>query len=212
MCSLSTVVKRSTALSESDTVLLKDMGFPLTGLNSDTADDGVWFGDDGPYTNEFCNESGEDLFLFIWGVEGSWVNVKQPLITTFLANGSCITISFAYGQTGAWSAVYPNTKNIDGQIAETWGEYTMKEQGCYDVSKLPNMDGRPMAILGPKCVSDFDRCVFVCKEGNRCMINYELENCAPGSQPDTQYGLDYGAPSGGCGIYDRSANFTTLFY
>jgi hypothetical protein len=198
MRDVSTVVKRSNALFEGHSVkLLSEMAFSALGINGETSDKGVWFGEDGPYTNEFHNESGEDLILVVWGRDSSWVNVKQPLITTSIANDSSTTISFATGQSGAWAAIYHDTVMLNGQISNVWGEYTFSPTGVVDVSKLPNMKGNKMTIIGPTCVSNMELCCFECSSGDVCMYDYKLINCD--SQPGAQYGLDYGAPSGGCG-------------
>lgn len=204
-------MKRSSALSEAHSVkLLSDMAFSSLGKNSDLPSDGVWLGDNGPYTNEFWNESGEDLILVIWGPEGSWVNVKQPLITASIANGSCTTVSFASGQSGAWSAIYDDTKMLNGQVSNTWGEFTFRPSGVVDVSKLPNMKGKKMTIVGPTCVSDMTQCVFECPDGEDiCMYNYKLVNCEPESQVGAQIGYDYGAASGGCGNLGDGAQLRT---
>lgn len=204
------IAKRSSALSAGHAVkLLDELAFSALGRNCETSDCGVWLGDDGPYTNEYTNESGEDLIVIIWGSEGSWVNVKQPHITASIANDSSITVSFASGQSGAWAAIYPDTVMLNGQVHNTWGEYTFSEMGVVDVSKLPNMKGKKMTIVGPTCVSDMEQCYFACKTGDICMYDYELVNCDPNSQVGAQYGLDYGAPSGGCGNLGKSAKVHT---
>jgi hypothetical protein len=206
----STFAKRSTALAEHhSTKLLTDMAFKAVGLNGEDSGCGVWLGEDGPYTNEFINESGEDLILVIWGPWGSWVNAIQPLITVSIENGTSSVISFANGQTGAWSAIYEDTAMLNGQISNTWGEYTFSEMGVVDVSREPNMKGKQMSIHGPTCVSDMEKCVFVCPDSDVCMYGYQLLNCDPASQPGAQYGLDFGAPTGGCGGLGSSAKLTT---
>jgi hypothetical protein len=57
-----------------------------------------------------------------------------------------------------------------------------------------------MTIVGPMCVSDLDRCVFVCIDPTvaNCYEagSYELLNC---NQPYAQNGTSIGQPSGGCG-------------
>lgn len=98
---------------------------------------------------------------------------------------------------------------LNGQISNTWGEYTFSPMGVVDVSREPNMDGKKMTIVGPTCVSDMDTCVFVCKNDKICMYDYELFNCDPASQPGAQYGLDFGAPSGGCGGLGEGAQLKT---
>lgn len=190
----------SEVLAPADASKLISIGFAAVGINADNAGGGVWIGPDGPYTNEFTNNAGEDLILAIWGAAGSWVNRNTPLITHSLPIGSSVTISFATGQSGAWAAVYADTTLFDGQIINTWGEYTFSPDGVVDVSREPDMNGHGMSIVGPQCTSDMNTCVFQCKDGaTSCETDYELLNCAPKSQPGAQYGLFDGNASGGCG-------------
>ena len=174
---------------------------------------GVWIGSDGPYTNEFINSSGEDIVLVIWGPAGSWVNVDQPLITHSLPPGTSVTISFATGQSGAWTGIYGDTELVNGQVCNTWGEYTFSPEGVVDVSKEPNMNGHSMEVVGPVCTTNMDTCVFQCTGGaTSCEFGYELLNCTPGSQAGAQYGVYDGNPSGGCGwLGAATASFTTTF-
>jgi hypothetical protein len=136
--------------------------------------------------------------------------VHQPLVTIELPAGASQIISFASGSIGAWSAIYSDTTTYYGQIVNTWGEYTMSPMGVVDVSREVNMSGHTMSIAGPQCTTDMNTCVFVCGDGsNSCMTNYELLNCAAGSQPGAQYGTYGGFPSGGCGGLGDSAALTT---
>lgn len=185
------------------------MAFKALGLNGADSGSGVWLGEDGPYTNEFINDSDQDIILVIWGPWASWVNAVQPLITISIDQGTSAIVSFANGQTGAWSAIYEDTVMLNGQISNTWGEYTFSEMGVVDVSREPNMKGKQMSIHGPTCISDMEQCVFVCPDADICMYGYELKNCDPASQPGAQYGLHFGAPTGGCGGLGSSANLTT---
>jgi hypothetical protein len=190
------------------------MGFSAAGLNSQDSSAGVWIGDDGPYTNEFINSSGEDIILTIWGAEGSWVNAQAPLITVSMPPGGTITISFASGQSGAWAGVYGDTTLVNGQVCNTWGEYTFSPPGVVDVSKEVNMNGHGMSIVGPQCTTDMNTCVFECSDPGvtSCEFDYELLNCSAGSQPGAQYGTYGGAASGGCGwLGANSAKLTTTF-
>ena len=191
---------------------MKALGIEQGGSNSESSSGGVWFGDDGPYKNVFTNESPEDKILVIWGPWASWVNKKQPLITASLPKGASTTVSFAKDQTGGWAAVGKNTQLVNGQISETWGEYTFNFYGVVDVSRLPNMNGSKMSISTPTCTSDFDRFVFVCKNANVCTHDYDLLNCGPESQPWANYGIAEGAPTGGCGGVGDSADIKTSFY
>lgn len=175
----------------------------------------AWLGNDGPYTNDFQNDSGEDIILIIWGLAGSWVNTIVPLITVPIVAGTKQMISFANGASGAWAPIYGDTSlSVYGQIEQTWGEYTFNGQwNTVDVSREVNMNGRPMQIITPKCTSDFTRCVFQCATGvSSCLTGYELFNCQSGSQLGAQYGIDsHGAPSGGCSGMGTSAQIITIF-
>jgi len=168
----------------------------------------VWIGDNGPYVSEFINNSGEDIEVVVWGAASSWVNVAAPLIAHPLANGSSFNVSFASGSSGAWAAVYEDTKMLNGQISNTWGEYTFNGQfSTFDVSRLPNMNGRDMTITGTECKSNMDTCVFTCDAGETCMTGYNLLNC---DGPGAQSGSYAGAASGGC-LVGTNTFITTTF-
>jgi hypothetical protein len=174
---------------------------------------GAWVGSDGPYTNTFTNNAGESIVVVVWGPEGSWVNVAAPLITLSLAPGAVETVSFAEGLSGAWSAIYSDTASVNGQISNTWGEFTFSPLGVVDVSREVNMNGHGMTINGPLCTTDMDTCVFKCSSGDVCITDYVLLNCDNGSQEGAQYGTYGGYPSGGCGWNGASsAALQTQFY
>jgi hypothetical protein len=185
----------------------------LPGINAVAAGASAWIGSDGAYTNTFTNNAGESLILVIWGPEGSWVNVAAPLITLSLAPGDVETVSFATGLSGAWSAIYSDTASVNGQISNTWGEFTFSPSGVVDVSREVNMNGHGMVINGPTCTSDMDTCVFQCSSGDVCMTDYVLLNCDNGSQEGATYGMFGGYPSGGCGwnMADSAALQTSLY-
>jgi hypothetical protein len=179
-------------------------------MNSYSNNGQAWLGQSGPYQNEFVNESGEDLILCVWGVAGSWINAVQPTITASIPAGQSLWVSFADGASGAWSAVYSDTKMVNGQLSETWGEFTFGQWGVVDVSREVNLNGHGMSIVGPSCTSDMDTCVFKCANGVvTCMFDYVLQNCENGSQPGANYGTFAGAPSGGCGGMGSSATLKT---
>jgi hypothetical protein len=204
----------SDVLVANDASSLLSLGFSALGLNSHDSSAGVWIGDDGPYTNQFINSAGEDLVLVIWGAVASWVNANTPLITLSLPVGSTVTISFADGQSGAWAPLFADTQLVNGQVCQTWGEYTFDPEGVVDVSREVNMNGRGMSIVGPSCTTDMTTCVFECADPSvtSCETGYELLNCTPGSQPGAQYGTYGGAASGGCGwLGASSVQLTTTF-
>ena len=202
----------STQLTSGDSSKLSKLGVSGPGVNAADSAGGVWLGSDGPYTSEFTNAAGEDLILVVWGPDASWVNVHTPLITVSLSPNDKTTVSFASGSVGAWSAIYGDTQLVNGQVSNTWAEYTMSETGVVDVSREVNMDGHTMSVVGPSCTTDMDRCVFVCSSGNVCTTGYVLQACTPGSQPGAQDGTDgNGGASGGCGGMGSSAALKTTF-
>lgn len=194
--------------------ILTALGIAGTGQNAVAPNGGAWLGAGGPYTNDFQNNSTEKMVLTIWTGATSWVNKFQPAITVSLPPGSVQTVSFADGVSGGWSGIYPTTSLVNGQVSNTWGEFTFS--GSYstiDVSREVNMAGRGMRVETPTCVTDMDTCVFVCKGGLlTCWLDYELKNCQPGSQPGANYGTSYGMPSGGCSGMGASAKIKTYFY
>jgi len=156
----------------------------------------------------------EQMVLTIWTGAQSWVNKFAPTITVSLPPGSVQTVSFANGVSGAWAGVYPDTTLVNGQISNTWAEFTFS--GIYstiDVSREVNMKGRGMRVETPTCVTDMNTCVFVCPTGQlSCWTEYILQNCAIGSQPGANYGTSYGMPSGGCSGMGATAKVKAFFY
>jgi len=201
-------------LSSTGVSWLNALGFAGTGTNAVANNGGAWLGIDGPYQNEFRNNSTEPLVLVVWTGATSWVNKFVPAIAVSLEPGASQVVSFANGVSGGWAGVYKDTKLSNGQIEQTWGEYTFS--GIYstiDVSREVNMNGRGLRIETPTCVSDMATCVFVCKGGlPNCWLDYELQNCAPGSQVGANYGISYGMPSGGCTGLGVDGKLKTFFY
>jgi len=208
--SVGSVISSVASLLEADSATLTSLGCQL-GINAASDNGGVFLGTGGTYQNEFTNAAGEPIILVVWGPDASWVNANKPLITVSLAAGESTTVSFASGSIGAWSAVYSDTIMVDGQVSNTWGEYTFSPEGVVDVSREVNMSGHSMSVVGPECTTDMDTCVFVCTSGNTCLTDYELLNCAAGSQSGAQYGTYGGMASGGCGGMGSSATFQTTF-
>jgi len=191
-------------LYEDQVTILANLGINHTvGINAFAKDvpgsNGVWLGDDGDYVNEVSNASDEPVILVVWGPDASWVNAAQPLVTLNISPGSSRNVSFATGTIGAYSAIYSDTTLVNGQISNTWGEFTFGPKGVVDVSMEVNMSGHPMSIQnGNTCVSDMEQCVFQCVTGNSCWLEYVLQNCD--SQTGANDGRDAnGNPTGGCG-------------
>ncbi len=122
--------------------------------------------------------------------------------------------------SGGWSALYDHKTVLNnfGQVWNTWGEFTTGDYGVVDISREVHMGGNIMdAIIQPTgCVSDFSRCVFVCKTGDSCGVRdtYDLLNCENGSQNGAGTGISDGQPSGGYyGFMDNNgAHVDASFY
>lgn len=190
---------------------LLGLGFKALGLNPTSQGNTPWIGQDGQFTNEFINQSGEDLTMVIWGPAGSWVNAIQPQITVSIPHNSSQTVSFPVGWSGAWAPVYGDSQLVNGQICDTWGEGTFSPPySVVDVSREVNMNGRSMSIVGPQCTSNMDTCVFKCADGSSsCLTGYQLYNCDPKVQQGANFGTYDGAASGGCGGMGNGANLKT---
>jgi hypothetical protein len=191
------------------------IGICSAGTNANSNNGQAWLGSDGQYTNNFMNNASEAVILVVWGSAGSWVNTIQPLITQSISPGESLLVSFANGASGAFSAIYSDTTLNNGQIFNTWGEYTLG--GSYstvDVSREVNMNGHGLEIQTPQCTTNMNTCVFVCSSGTSCEFGYELQNCAIGSQAGANYGTaNYGSgsvPSGGCSGIGDSAELMTF--
>ena len=201
----------SEILSADDEAKALALGLKAIGTNSKTNNGAAWIGNDGPYTNEFSNTSGEDLILVCWGSQGSWVNAVVPLITVSIPSGGKTTLSFANGNSGACAAIYSDTELVNGQICNTWLEHTYGPTGVLDVSREVHMNGHSIEAVGPSCTTNMDTCVFVCDSGDSCLTGYTLKNCANGSQAGATYGQYDGADSGGCGGLGNAAKIATCF-
>jgi len=149
--------------------------------------------------------------LVIWGVAGSWVNAVRPQITVSIAQNSSKTISFPNGWSGAWAPIYSSSSLVNGQISDTWGEATFTPPySVVDVSREVNVNGNAMSVVGPECTSDMNTCVFTCTGGaSTCLDQYQLVNCATGSQAGPNFGTWNGADAGGCGGMGSSAQLNT---
>jgi hypothetical protein len=202
-------------LLSNDLSRLRSMGMIAPGINSYSNNGKVWIGADGYVRAKFTNYTPNPIILVLW-VGGSWVNTNTPLITYSLATIESVTLSFSnHVQGGAFSAVYTDTTMIDGQIANTWGEFTTNGINSVDnISMLPNMRGHKMTIINQAtgCRADWLNCVFQCTNGaNRCGNpgEYFLKSCDASQHGGT--GIDeHKQPSGGCQMGD-GGNIDVIF-
>lgn len=198
---------------------MSNIGFGSQGKNDFYNNGIIWIGDDGPnkftYTNRADEGGPASIIVVIWWANddaSSFVSSRQPYITYSLPNqGDHVTISVANGISGAFAALNHRITILrNGQVFNTWGEFTTGNSATIDVSRLPNMGGNRMEIYtGGGCNANMDRCVFKCKSGNTCWERdtYYLQNCDANSQPgDPHSGLAWGQPSGGCGGFSNGGN------
>ncbi|KAF2673144.1 hypothetical protein BT63DRAFT_451176 [Microthyrium microscopicum] len=188
---------------------LMSVGFANLGQNSQASNGACWLGSGGPNVNTVKNAASESIIVVVWGPAGSWMNTagKPPLITVALSPGQSQVISCA-DISGGMSAIYGNTQLVNGQISNTWVEFTYGAWGTVDVSREVNMSGNSISVVGSKCTTDMSTCVFTCKSGNTCFEagTYQLNNC--GAQNGGQ--TDAAGMNGGC-FMGTSAQLTTTF-
>ena len=187
----------------------------MKGVNSYAQTSNAWIWDGqattkGPYQNEFSNDSGQNLVLYCWGPAGSWVNAVAPLVSHPMAPNETVTVNYAEGASGACAAMYPDTTMVNGQIFNTWLEYTFAGVwSTYDVSREVNMQGRGISTQGPACKSDMNTCVFTCidKSLPQCTTGYQLENCQAANGGGTGWDAKLGAQAGGCNGLTAGSGF-----
>ncbi|KAK3936438.1 hypothetical protein QBC46DRAFT_366924 [Diplogelasinospora grovesii] len=202
-------------LAQDDCQWMSQIGMAGMGINAGGNNGHVWVGGDGPNTITFWNRSPVRIIALLWNGDQSWVNVAAPQISWSLAPGQAVTISAANGVAGGFSALYNHQTTLrDGQVYNTWGEFSTGNSATVDISRLPNMSGSAMdARVGTGCVTNMNTCVFVCSNGqNRCggPGEYALINC---SGPNTAYGLDpNGQPGGGCQGWSNGGHIDVDFY
>ncbi|KAM3429080.1 hypothetical protein MY4824_008448 [Beauveria thailandica] len=212
-------------LTHQDCQHMSDVGFGSMGKNMDGDNGVIWVGDDGHTTFTFTNRAGADacLTVVVWlhtdDYVSSFVNVRQPHVTWSLpGHGDSVTVSMAPGISGAFAALHRGVTVLrDGQVFNTWGEWSTGPHATVDVSRQPRMDGNRMEIeTAGGCRANMDRCVFKCRHANRCGPegDWYLENCEAGSQPgNPHFGFDHlGKHSGGCGGYENGGHVQVDFH
>jgi len=144
------------------------------------------------------------------------VTAHAPKLTYSIAKGSSIAVSLAHGVTGAYSAIYGRSTPIspNGQVFNTWGEFTTGQYATIDISRLINMGGNGFGIkISTGCVADNSHCSYVCKSGNTCWESgtYSLIGCT--SQKNNNAYLGGANPEGGCAGWSNGAGkITAEFY
>ncbi|OAA76698.1 hypothetical protein LEL_06382 [Akanthomyces lecanii RCEF 1005] len=212
-------------LSREDCQHMSNIGFGSMGKNENHDNGAIWVGNNGKTTATYRNSATEggaaSIIVVVWlqtDYVSSFVNVRQPYITWSLPNpGDTVTISFAQNIAGAFAALNHRITILkDGQVFNTWGEFSTGPYATVDVSREPNMGGNRMEIqTSGGCHANMDKCVFKCHNGNRCGASgeYYLQNCEPGSQPGNPHiGYYDNNPSGGCGGFENGGHLDVQFH
>lgn len=190
---------------------MSSIGMAGQGANTKWPNGNISIGDQGPSTLTFTNQVDGPVILIVWDspvgyYAASFVGFRKPHVSYSLPKrGNRVTLSIANGISGAFSALINRRTRLEfGQVDNTWGEFTAGvEHATVNISRLRNMLGTWMsAKTAGGCVTDMNKCVFVCKPGNNTCgetQTFVLQNCQAGSQPFTNYGKDkLGDDTGGC--------------
>lgn len=178
-------------------------------FNNQAPSGDIWVGNQGPNKFVFTNNAAGPVTVIVWNMppgdfQSSFMNARKAQVSFSLAKpGQSVTVSIANGVSGGFAHLISGktTLSPNGQVFNTWGEFTTGgPTATVDVSRLVNMSGNAMSIKTSNCVSDMNTCVFTCKNGNTCGLKneYNLLNCAPGSQTGANFGLRDNQPEGGC--------------
>jgi hypothetical protein len=192
-------------LSDDDLNRMLSLGLKAPGVNSFSNNGNIWIGEGGRFTLRVQNLSGGSIILVIWQGGSGWLNADTAKVTYSLQSAQTVSISVADGVEGvAFSSIYQDT-HVEGQIYNTWGEFSVTQYSTIDVSREPWMLGNGLQIQPQStgCRTNMNECVFVCKNNiDRCGAagEYDLLNCDPNNNPGAQYGLANGQPSGGCSM------------
>jgi hypothetical protein len=201
---------------------MSDIGIAAQGINAFSNNGLIWIGNDGPNTFTFINSAGGvDVALIIWynapnDYGSSFLTGRQPYISYSLSDLQEVTISMANGVSGGWAGLYHSVTTLtpDGQIFNTWGEFTTGNGATVDVSREVNANGNGMSInVATGCVSNLTTCVYQCNNGQvTCgasgtysMINTNTPNCNVGYD-------SLGNPGGGCQGWSNGGHMDVTFY
>ncbi|ORY17507.1 hypothetical protein BCR34DRAFT_596977 [Clohesyomyces aquaticus] len=194
--------------------LLGDVKSFLQGIGAlgDASSAGMHLGDDGVWKTTFINDGDSDIILVCWTGDKAWINKDPPSIIHKLSSGDKTTVSHVEGMAGACAPVYKGTKMRDGLLAQSWYEFNYKNQGKFDISFNPNMNGAHFTAKGSKCMSNQDTCVFKCKnDPDHCQYDYDLFNCSDANGGGGGFDVNMGGTGGGCDMGSTSEHVTVTF-
>lgn len=177
-----------------------------TGSNSKVSNGGIWIGDDSAWGMEVTNAGSQQAVFFCWkanGFSGMSINVNVPDISVGLEPNQKVNLSFAPDVPAACAVANSNSKlAMFGGVDNTWAEVTFGQWGAFDVSRNVNMQGSSISMVGSKCTSDMNTCVFKCKNGDTCEkgTDYDLYNCDAGNGGGGGYDTKMAGTGGGCSM------------
>lgn len=137
-------------------------------------------GDSGPNKFVFTNNAGVDVVLVMWD-DGSdpgtstapYLSASAPTISWSLSPGASVTVSVVDTVSGGFAGVYVGSTGLsaNGQVYQTWGEFTTGPDATVDVTREVNMAGNTLTITTSNgCTSDMNNCVFECNDGESSSI------------------------------------------
>lgn len=176
------------------------------GKNDKSNNGGIWIGTDSQWQMEVTNAGNSESVFYCWkssGFSGMSINVNIPDISVGLKPGEKVNLAFAANVPAACApASASSALALFGGIDETWAEVTFGNYGAFDVSRNVNMKGCNISMVGSKCTSDMNTCVFKCKDPNAksCEKGYELFNCDAGNGGGGGYDPIMDGTGGGCSM------------
>lgn len=202
-----------TGLEAADCDWLSTIGMFAQGINSQSDNGIIWLGNSGPNVFSIGNIAAIPLTVVVWyqndnpiDYGSSFMAARQPYITYSLEVGQTFEISLANGVSGGMAAVDRGVTTLtpDGQIFQTWVEFTTGNYATMDITREVNMGGDHVNAItsgsGGNCGMSVDQCAYVCNTGNQCGTagSYTLLDCLPGSQAGAAGAFVDGEWTGGC--------------
>lgn len=188
------------------------------GTNSKTNNGGIWIGSDSAWGMEVTNTGSQQAVFFCWkanGFSGMSINVNVPDISVGLQPNQKVDLSFAPNVPAACAVANSNSKlAMFGGVDDTWAEVTFGEWGAFDVSRNVNMKGSTISMVGSKCTSDMNTCVFKCKNGSDTCekgTDYDLFNCDASNGGGGGYDTKMAGTGGGCSMGSSSEKIKVSF-
>jgi len=196
-------------LTQADCQHMSNIGMHSQGKNP-TGNAPIWVGNGGANRFNFKNSAGVPVTLVFWqfppgDYRASFMNAVTPAVTYSIADKASMTVSVNNGVSGAWAGLYNHATTLspNGQIFNTWGEFTTGPWGTVDVSREVNMKGNGMSINLPGgCVSDMNTCSYHCNDPKAVTCgaagSYTNVKCSgPNANPSPTDGGCQGLAKGG---------------